>query len=1385
MSFGLSAPTQADDKLWTLAEGAYGLEQYETGHLHLKQLTEKNPGDMELALKCLERIMAEASRQNPIAVPLARWKNRLTYLDNHWAVYAARRICALERIGAVSANRSTVHDAFEVMLRSNLRAGRLLETVEIIDRFVEQNPHDPFWRISQANFYRALDSAKTRPLFDKLKAEMDLDHPDALARERWTEFSLELESDREKLPRIIQPVPVGSPLPLMDPDDPDGEWDIVASRSARTIAIQIDRLAGKTLVTGSVVLWKDRSGLTDPVRALDLHLLSQPKADVEPLRKLQTERFSQENIRPTATAEETLALFRRYAWALPAQQRLLASANRQLWAGRAQSALRSFQDLLNHATDRMVRDAAQVGYWTARAQINPPMQLDEMLDGVDPNRSLTWLGKPAKASEICKQLLASGKPLLSRPAEALKDLRQRVIHIPPVSPWSTNLPSTVDLVVAGQELLVSGRDVLVSYNASNLIQPTWSNSQRHHAEENRRGGYYPGYFRPQFDGDVFYTRFGFSSVPCGIAAFDRATGQPLWSSERPRFDAKRRLQFNIPLGDPVLSDGLLYYLQWNTQGDVNQSRGRRLSIACFDPERRQPVWESTIAEAGHRTDASASLERAQPLSAIYGNRVTIHEGAIYSNSNSGIVARSDVRDGRTDWIHYYRPDSRGRSVLNLGSPPIIAGDNVIFMPRNANRIFALDQHTGRLVWENLLVMGVELVGTVDDLLIVRGQSTVAGLDLATGAARWYRPMNPPVMGRTHLSAASVYVAQLDKLLRLDAKTGHVLEERPWGLANERPQNFTIHGRDLYVVTDKPAKDAGRTVGRPLNPSMPSKATSLTLPLARAWSLPRDNAKVTMAPKDSPLHGSAYVISQGIIERIDVSARGAIRWQRFINTFDPHIHFVGKTMLVVDHVNGRAAGVMNRVIAYDATDGRTLWEHALDSAVHETLNCGATQIFHDSNSRIVAIDLASGRRVWERELGSRALMKVSWNAGRLDVFTVSRFRSAHHLQLAADSGQTLRESVVEPQVGKSKAQNGQLGEDGYYQVTVPTVRARYVRLVALSEVNGGGWTSIAELQVIGSDGKDLNRDAWKVHKVDSFESNAPNRNATPENVFDNDRTSWWHTPWIGGILRHPHDIQIDLGAEQNVAGIRYLPAVIINNNGMIQDYELYVSKDGKNWGSFVAKGFLVSRLRVDRAYATGRAILFETSERWPKPRRIFRYSLDGKSAPFVREDGQIVFVKEPYYVITAKNDKKEDTLFVHRLDNDAYRFELGPTKLFDAKLFEISGDRLVLGRRGVVVADLAKKRFIVAPSDSKLKHNQMGLIVRNGPDSLLKIVSQGNQGQMIFRFDLRTGKQTESTLTSQTEAFSDRQPQNQIGGIQQFDGVLLLNDSSSISAWIGQ
>lgn len=86
---------------------------------------------------------------------------------------------------------------------------------------------------------------------------------------------------------------------------------------------------------------------------------------------------------------------------------------------------------------------------------------------------------------------------------------------------------------------------------------------------------------------------------------------------------------------------------------------------------------------------------------------------------------------------------------------------------------------------------------------------------------------------------------------------------------------------------------------------------------------------------------------------------------------------------------------------------------------------------------------------------------------------------------------------------------------------------------------------------------IGRSEWEVTHVDSFEKEAE----APEHAFDGDPSTIWHSKYGN---EYPHEIQIDMGHQAKMEGLAYLPRQNLEV-GRIKDFELYVSKDGENWG----------------------------------------------------------------------------------------------------------------------------------------------------------------------------------------------------------------------------
>ena len=95
---------------------------------------------------------------------------------------------------------------------------------------------------------------------------------------------------------------------------------------------------------------------------------------------------------------------------------------------------------------------------------------------------------------------------------------------------------------------------------------------------------------------------------------------------------------------------------------------------------------------------------------------------------------------------------------------------------------------------------------------------------------------------------------------------------------------------------------------------------------------------------------------------------------------------------------------------------------------------------------------------------------------------------------------------------------------------------------------------------------INKSTWKLVSADSQHGGNEAKLA-----FDNNNSTFWHTEWVGSEPRCPHTLIVDMVKTYSVKAFTYLSRQDGNSNGMVKEYEIYLSTDGKTWGSPVATG----------------------------------------------------------------------------------------------------------------------------------------------------------------------------------------------------------------------
>ena len=97
---------------------------------------------------------------------------------------------------------------------------------------------------------------------------------------------------------------------------------------------------------------------------------------------------------------------------------------------------------------------------------------------------------------------------------------------------------------------------------------------------------------------------------------------------------------------------------------------------------------------------------------------------------------------------------------------------------------------------------------------------------------------------------------------------------------------------------------------------------------------------------------------------------------------------------------------------------------------------------------------------------------------------------------------------------------------------------------------------------------INKSGWKVVSVDSEHND--NKASL---AIDGNTNTFWHTNWSwgGGDPTCPHTIVIDMARTYQVTAITYLARQDGEVNGTVKAYEVYLSTDGKTWGTAAVSG----------------------------------------------------------------------------------------------------------------------------------------------------------------------------------------------------------------------
>ena len=971
---------------------ACGLRGY--GNYVLKKLIEEGPGNADFGAPALHRILYEAPWERP-------WE---TEEGPEWVEYAASRLIALHQSGYVPDGHPYVITALRALALLRRAQGRFLEASRAMEALEAHTGRDEWWLLEEAELFFA--AGREREALARFQDLYGRSEENSRARDRIQEILVDTSPN---------------PPSFASQFGHEVKWEAIRASAVAEVVPRIAELYKEDAEGRSLLPWRD-------VRhssiwwLLDRHVLSQPPAALAALRAAQ-EKEAFPALRGGGTPEKLFAVYRGHPWAASGQRALLAYGEEALRRGHSGLALRAFQDALSHASDAAIRSQAQVGLWLAAAQgRGDPAALVRAFEGIPPDAAYPWLGKPESAKAI-REALAGVPGAAKAPPEALAALERRALRMPPLSPWQQELwgddmPRELATAVwpmlprpQGWEggVLAAGPELLACFG-DDPARPLWRRTPTRSTGLSGRLEVtdiqqvtVPGPFQPAIADGRVYARWGLDPTRrflTDVVAFDLRSGEVLWSTA----DEPGWAEF-WPAGDPTVAEGRVYVLALK-RGYASVVPVSPVSLVCLDAETGQLLWKRVLASQNVTLMPSqrSAYRDCQFDLAHYGNAVTVHEGAVYCQTNLGFVARCDARDGLIEWAYTYpRAQFRwnARSVVQRqGSAPLVVGDRVVLLPRDFQGVFALEPGTGKLAWDNPFAPSGEAIGVAEGLVLLADSGSMAALDAASGRARWRRSFAEDLRGRPQLVGPGIYTGTPSGLLRLDAQTGRTLETGEWGQGGPMAA-FVVRGKALVGLSDDRVGSDQEPVGQLLNPKAAAAvAAQGRPPFSLSWKLRRPSPTLWVPPPEAKLDGRLFVLSRGVIECVRMTAQGGVEWQRPLAPGHQAVAWSENTLLLI---------YPRSVAAVEASSGRLRWHTEVPLAIRQWEEAGPYLALgsyedNDRSKRTAVIELATGKLLWHRqfhELGpgwQNCLHAIGWDGKNLHLFATLELEAGGHFSV---------------------------------------------------------------------------------------------------------------------------------------------------------------------------------------------------------------------------------------------------------------------------------------------------------------------------------------------------------------------------------------------------
>ncbi len=377
-------------------------------------------------------------------------------------------------------------------------------------------------------------------------------------------------------------------------------------------------------------------------------------------------------------------------------------------------------------------------------------------------------------------------------------------------------------VIVGEMVIYCTENRLVAYNLNEAARPDgtvgpswWQDIDKLGSTRGQNSFFISGSPRMTLSasGDRLYARLGesgnsmafgnqFNSSNSIVAAFDlRNKGQVIWRVAGSKIPLKQpdgvmAPEFGSIEGSPV-ADADRVYLVLTLPGVQTSTYVVALSANTGNVE-----WTRYLFDIPNPFDMQAAAQGAVPGHAHH--LLTMADGNLYYQSDSGGVASIEAGSGRLRWVTSYPkrdPNATSLSRRDL-NPPVFDHGTLYTAPVDSQQIYALDAESGSLKWISApLPDVVHLVGATQGNLFATGDR-VWTIDAATGRILRSWPDSGtgyPASGRGLIAGNFLYWPTENDIHVIDAKNGLRSQKGSINLRDFQSQGGNLALGDGFLV----------------------------------------------------------------------------------------------------------------------------------------------------------------------------------------------------------------------------------------------------------------------------------------------------------------------------------------------------------------------------------------------------------------------------------------------------------------------------------------------------------------------------------------------------------------------------------------------------------